>query len=162
MMRTLALLSAIAILAACAGGQPRAETPEAAPARSGLEELAPRDLPAGRCTLILFTREAASRRVLIAYDEPAVALVNLQGREVELARTDIAGDVQFGHATFASYAADGVRATIDVAFDAARAADGAAVRSGSITLAEAGGSATVTPVVGVAACAPAGQSRSAD
>jgi hypothetical protein len=157
MIRTSLSIAALALLAACAGGSGAPE--RAAPAISGaplaLEEVSSRPLPAGRCSLILFSREAAAKRILVAFDTPGEAIVNIGGREQTLRRTAIAGDVLYGHAALSTYgAADGLAVSVAVSFEASPTREGAPTREATVTATRPSGESVVIPAVGVAACAP--------
>ncbi len=146
------------ILAGCSTGSGGGEK-QSASARGAvlaLEEVAARPLPAGRCSLIMFSRETPARRIVVAYDNPAEAIVRTGGEELALQRRTAAGEVAYGHAAETSYTGTaGLSLTIRVTFDASPVRDGAPIRDATITLSRPSGETVVVPAVGVAACTPA-------
>lgn len=147
----------VVVLAGCSTGSGRGPERKGAidTAALALEDVAARPLPAGRCSLILFSRDTPARRVLVAYDTPAEAIIQTGGREIALDRRATAGDVAYGHASEASYGgAGGLSLTVRITFDSSPVRDGAPVREATVTLSR-DGETMIVPAVGVAACAPA-------
>lgn len=150
------LLHCLVLTSACASGSGSETSRGSGPAGVlALEEVAPRPLPDGRCSLILYSREPSPKRILVAFDTPAQAIIRTGGREYTLQRRQTSGDVRFGHASAAEYGGSaGLSVTVAVTFDASPSRDGAPVRDATITATQGAGDAVVTPAVGVVACTP--------
>lgn len=145
----------LTLLAACASGASDAGD---APATAGalmLEEVSPRPLPDGRCSLILYSREPAARRILVAFDDPAEAVIRTGGREYTLRRQAMTGDVLHGHASQAVYGGSaGLSLAVALTFEPSPATDGAPIRDASVTVSRLSGESIIIPAVGIAACTP--------
>ncbi len=138
----------LGLAAALSAGAPRA-------AEQGLplQELPTQTLVRGQCALVLWTRTAPARRVFMALNDPAGALVQVGGKTVTLARTAWDGAAVFSHYPHQTFSGDGWTLKIDVEFDTRSGLVGGAVApSGSLELSDAKGWSTVLPVAGMVAC----------
>ena len=91
----------------------------------------------------------------MAFSEPAVARVRIGGKELDLVRTDAAGERSFGHSPRQTYEGDGITLTVDLEIDLDRGLlAGAVVPAGILDFRREGGASVVLPVGGLIACQP--------
>lgn len=118
-----------------------------------LGALPQQSLPGKGCAAYLWS--VADRRfVAMASAEPAFLRILLDGTTVDLPRASASGAGDYGLAGNAGYAAGEVSVTLDMTV--ARRADlsaGAAVPSGTLTIARSGQDSLVVPVAGLIGCA---------
>jgi len=146
----LALACVAAMAAAPASAQRNSDPSEGVMTLAALE---PQALEAGRCGLFLWSRGERPDFVFVAYDQPAIARVKVDGRVRELARTRFSGEVISGHFEDQTFADDDVRLEVRVRSDPERSVrDGAIIRDGVIRIVENDGWQSVTPVGGMVAC----------
>ena len=140
-------------LALASGGQPLLAAPPSRPDLL-LEELAPQAPPArGQCALFLWARAAADRRIFMALDAPPVGRLRIGGRQQDLVRTAAGGDRAHGHHARQVFAGGGLGVQLDLDLKGRRdLIGGAVVPSGTLTLRDAEGWTTITPVAGLIAC----------
>jgi hypothetical protein len=143
------------LLAACGSAAPK-PPPQATPSPELLQELPPRRVHPEQCSLVLLTRAEPARRIVLALDNPAVALVQTGGRVLELPRVATSGEARLGHAERQVYrSADGELAA-DIRFAPAPGEQaGYAIRSASVSFTPPSGDNVIVPAVGVLACGPA-------
>lgn len=135
---------ALAPAAAAQGG------PSSEPTLAALD---PQALEPGRCGLFLWSRGERPTFVFVAYDQPASARVNIDGRVRDLPRTRFSGGVLTGHFEHQTYAGDGVTLEVEVRADEGRPVrDGTVIGDGIIRITDASGWETVAPVGGLIAC----------
>lgn len=158
-----ALLAAFITLAACASDQ----SPSGAinlpggievSGRTVFETLPPQDIAASQCPLVLYSRADQSRRLYIALDNPAMALVRIDGRTLQFARTATSGAASNRHFEQETYSSpDGAQITANVRFAAAsRAGQGAPIHSASIAYTSPEGETAILPAVGLVTCPATG------
>ena len=110
-------------------------------------------LPAKGCAAYLWN--ATSRDFIAAVNaEPASLRVTLDGKVVDIARASQEGTGDYGFAAVTRYAVGDLSATLDMQI--ARRGDlqsGAAVPTGTLTIARTGQDSVVVPVAGLIGCA---------
>ena len=153
--RTL-LTTCAMMLVACSHAPTVSRAPDAAivaaPEQS-LAELPTQQLGTGQCALVLWSRDTAPIRLVVALDEPAIARVRPNGRTVELRRVEQSGPSLHGQFSQQQYQGDGLSLAISFAADDARQlAGGAVVPSALVKIADARGWTSVIPAVGLIAC----------
>ncbi len=125
----------------------------ASAAEQRLETLAPQTLEAGQCGLFLWSRSADQSFVVVAYDQPAIARVRLEGRDRQLERTSFAGEPVQGHFESQTFSDGRIKVVIDVQFDPDKPIrDGAIIRNGLLRISATGEAEVVMPVGGMVAC----------
>lgn len=161
-MSRILMLALPIVLAACAssdggssinapgGGLPVSD-------RSVFETLPPQDISAAQCPMVLYSRADESRRLFIALDNPPMALVRINGRTMQFARSVTDGASSHRHFEQETYASpDGAQLTAIVRFAPLSGdASGAAIRSASLAYTSPEGETAVIPAVGLVSC-PAG------
>lgn len=111
------------------------------------------NLPPKGCAAYLWS-VADRNLVAMASVDPAGLRVSIDGRIVDVARAGERGTGDYGFAGVTDYAGSGVTATLDMTI--VRKADlaaGAAVPTGTLTIARAGRDSVVMPVAGLIGCA---------
>lgn len=143
------LLAAVLMGAALA-----AVTQAAAQSRSLIfQELAPQRLEREQCGLFLWTVSERPELILVAFDNPTGAAIQVEGRERFLSRTQFGGERVSGVFERQTFEGAGLRVRVEVQFDPNRPVrDGAMVREGSITATDRDGWQTVIPVGGLSGC----------
>ncbi len=159
---TMLALLTTCTFAACAGS-PNANGSRNAPGgitvsgRTVFETLPPQNVSLNQCPLVLYSRADESRRLFIALDNPALALIRIDGRTTQFARTATSGATSHRHYEEETYSSpDGAQLTASVRFTALpENASGAAIRSASLSYTSPEGETAILPAVGLASC-PAG------
>lgn len=147
-------------LAACAGGAPTASEGPSSPAATQtvgvqLMELPPQRLTSGQCALALWSRTTKPERVLMAFNEPAVARIQVQGRTMDVPLVSREGRQSFGHFPVQVYANERLTLTVRVNFEPRdQLIGGAVARNGAIEIVDAQGWSAAIPVGGIVACEP--------
>lgn len=157
------ILSLLIALAACASS-PKPATTINAPGgltvsnRTVFETLPPQDVSSAQCPLVLYSRADESRRIFIALDNPAIALIRIDGRTQQLARTATNGAANHRHYEEETYSTpDGAQLTASVRFTPLQDnASGAAIRSASLAYTSPEGETAILPAVGLVTCPSAG------
>jgi hypothetical protein len=127
-------------------------TPPASSADT-LEKLEAQSLEKGQCGLFLWARSTDQTFVVVAYDQPSIVRVRIDGRERQLPRTTFSGEPVFGHFESQTFSAGGLTVGIDIEFDADKPVrDGALVKRGLVRYGRQGEPETIMPVGGIAAC----------
>lgn len=156
MIRAAAVSIALA-LAGCGATFPNLGPPVPARTAGGLPlgEAPAVRLQSGQCALALWTLGAPATRIAIAVSQPASLRVNVNGRGLDLARSDYDGDPVFGHYPRQTWAGDGVLLTLRTGFSTREGMVGGAVTQDA-TLGYRGpdGEEMVIPVSGLVACQP--------
>jgi hypothetical protein len=117
------------------------------------EELGAQSLEREQCGLFLWTLSERPQLILVAFDNPTGAAVQLEGRERYLGRTQFGGERVSGIFERQVFEGAGLEVQVEVAFDPGRPVrDGAMVQAGSITATDRNGWQTVIPVGGLSAC----------
>ena len=117
------------------------------------EALAPQNLPDGTCGLFLWAKQEEPMFLLMAFDSPAEARVNIDGRERRLRRTDHSGPASFGHFESQTFSDGRLTFSVSLHIDPDRPLQGGAIiDSGALRLTNAEGWETVSPVGGMIAC----------
>lgn len=117
------------------------------------EELAAQRLEREQCGLFLWTLSERPQLILVAFDNPTGAAVQLEGRERYLGRTQFSGERVSGIFERQVFEGAGLSIQVEVTFDASRPVrDGALVQQGFITATDRDGWQTVVPVGGLSAC----------
>lgn len=111
------------------------------------------DLPVKGCAAYLWS--VVDRNLIaMASADPAGLRVAIDGKVVDVARASESGAGDYGFAGVTHYAASDLTATLDMTIQ--RKADltaGAAVPTGTLTIARAGQDSVVVPVAGLIGCA---------
>lgn len=127
-----------------------------AAAQSGglvFEEVGPQRLEREQCGLFLWTLGERPELILVAFDNPTGAAVQLEGRERYLSRTQFGGERVAGVFERQTFEGAGLQVRVEVTFDPSRPVrDGAMVQQGSITATDRDGWETVIPVGGLSGC----------
>ena len=120
--------------------------------QASLGTLAPQQLPQAGCAAYLWS---VSARELVAMAPAGGPLrVQLDGKPLDLPRTNASGDVALGLPASAGFAGGGITATLDMTVMPDPAlAGGARVPSGLLTVTQAGKDQLVVPVAGLVGCA---------
>lgn len=142
------------LLAGCGAGGPRPAA-IAAPIDDGipLATLPRQDLATGQCALFLWKAGNEARLVLMARVEPAVARIALDGRIVDLPRTDAHAGDPAGMFTDALYGDGTTTVTLNITLEQRSGLEGGAVvTDGTLRLDRANGDGFVMPVAGLLAC----------
>lgn len=111
------------------------------------------DLPPRGCAAFLWS-VADRSLVAMASADAATLRVSIDGGVIDIARASESGVGDYGFAGVTGYAGRGLSATLDMTI--ARRTDlaaGAAVPSGTLTIARAGQDSVVVPVAGLIGCA---------
>lgn len=154
-----ALLLALSLAACGSSPERKGPSPTDAIDAATLQDLPPHSVHPRQCSLVLFTRTAPARRIALGLDNPAVALVQVGGRTLTLARAAMSGAALLGHAERQTYAGEGAELVIDVRFEALSGpSQGAAVRSGTVAFSSPSRATTINPVVGLLSCGAQGGS----
>lgn len=137
-------------------GAPAAKpAPRLASADMPLQTLPPQRLAPGQCAMVLWRKSAGSPRIFMGFSEPAIARVRINGKDVDLARTDAEGERAFGHSPRQTYQGGGLTLTVDVEIDPDRGLlAGAVVPSGVLDFRQEGAASLILPVGGLIACQP--------
>jgi hypothetical protein len=146
-----ALLLMLAPIACAAPRQPAQSAPAAI--EGPLGEVAPQSLQPGQCGLALWTRAPSAQRIFWAYASPPIARMVIDGRALDLRRTEEVGEPLFGFPPQARYVAGGVSVAVDVDFESrSDLMGGAVVRAGTISYVNPAGAELMVPVAGLLAC----------
>lgn len=117
-----------------------------------LGALPPQALPPRGCAAYLWSR-ADRRFVAVAGADPASLRLALDGRATDLPRESQTGAGAFGLPDRAGYRLGDLTATLEMTVQPrAEISDGAVVSEATLTIARAGGDATVVPVAGLIGC----------
>lgn len=130
----------------------------------------PQPLKAGQCGLFLWSRVAAPDLKLVAFDQPAEAVIVVEGKTRTLKRTAFSGEALAGHFEEQTFSDGRITVAARITFDLNRPVqDGAVVREGSLRVTDAAGWEVVSPVGGMSGCqrqtpaaAPPARSRRGD
>lgn len=143
-----------ALMAAVLSTALAALAPAVAQSRSLIfQELAPQRLEREQCGLFLWTVSERPELILVAFDNPTGAAIQVEGRERFLSRTQFGGERVAGVFERQTFEGAGLRVRVEVAFDPNRPVrDGAMVREGSIIATDREGWQTVIPVGGLSGC----------
>lgn len=149
-----AAIGLMLLLAGCGAGgsRPGAIAP---PADDGipLGTLPRQDLTTGQCALFLWKAGNEARLVLMARVEPAVARIALDGRQMDLPRTDVHAGGASGMFADAVYGDGATTVTLNVTLEQRSGLQGGAVvTDGTLRLDRANGDGFVMPVAGLLAC----------
>lgn len=120
----------------------------------GLSELPPQQLAPNSCALFLWDR-ASEKRIVMAIAQPAMVRVVRAGKALDLPQVAADGAPLLGFAPHARYGDANLMIGLDLEISASEGG-GAVIRSGTVTVTEADGSAVVAPVAGLVGCASAG------
>lgn len=120
----------------------------------GLSELPPQQLAPNSCALFLWDR-TSEQRIVMAVARPAMVRVVRGGSTRDLAQLAADGGEVLGFAPHARYGAAGLTIGLDLEITPSEGG-GAVIRSGTVTVTEADGSAVVAPVAGLVGCAAGG------
>lgn len=158
MLRVATALYLLICVAGCASSRPQPTTDRQ---QLELDALPPHTTDPRQCSLVLFTREAESRRIALALDTPAILILQSGGRPLHLSRTDHSQPTSFGHAPTQNYRSPtGIQARLDVELTPLPGGEpGATVRSGSLAFTNVAGETHVLPVVGLLSCGPQAEGR---
>lgn len=119
--------------------------------QAGLGALGPQALPAGGCAAFLWSVPAP--RTLVAMAAPASLRLTLDGKPLDLTRTDASGPVVRGLSATTRYAAGGISATVTMTvLERPDIAGGALVTDATLMVEPAGTDAMVVPVGGLVGC----------
>lgn len=126
---------------------------ERASADITLDEMEPVELPAGRCGLFLWSRQAQPQLVFVAFSNPTEARARTNGRNRYLRRVAFGKELVYGHFERQTFADGPLTFDVEVEFDGQRELrNGAVVKQGVIRARDARQWETVTPVGGMVAC----------
>lgn len=150
--RVIALaLGVVALLCGGASADRVRGTVEAGDVR--FDELDSRPVQAGQCGMYVWAHGDQPVLMLIAYDNPAEAVVRPRGRERTLQRTAFEGERVHGHFERQTFTGRGLTLTLDVTLSQpGELRDGARIERGVIRLVDREGWETVVPVGGLVAC----------
>lgn len=152
-----AFVAMTVMLVGCGGALTNLAQPAPARPATGLPlgEARAVQLQSGQCALALWTLDAPATRLAIAVSQPAALRVNIDGRTLDLARSDYQGDPVFGHYPRQSWAGDGIVVTLRTGFSTREGMVGGAVtQDATLSYRGAGGEEVVIPVAGLVACQP--------
>lgn len=152
MRNMLPLVVTLALVAAAPAPKPAPQT--ARPSALGLSELPPQQLAPNSCALFLWDR-ASEKRIVMAVAQPAMVRVVRGGKPIDLAQAASDGGPVLGFAPHARYGDANLMVGLDLEITPSEGG-GAVIRSGTVTVTEADGSAVVAPVAGLVGCATAG------
>lgn len=167
-LRQVTCVPALLALAACASGptnpspaaaaetkaDTRAETPAAGAQGVTLGALSNPTLPNGACGMLLWTTEgeAAAPVLIFRYVSGGGAQANVNGKTIELARTETAGSSGFGVAERQTFTS-GAGLTIETSVTFGSAFDGGVwLQNGFVAAQTADGWRMIAPSAGIAGC----------
>jgi hypothetical protein len=145
----------LVLLSACAVMPDRKPTMQtaSAPANPGLGEVQAQKLNSGQCAMALWERRMPPSRILVALDKPAVARIELGGKQIELARVSQSGEPVYGQFPEQRFSGAGISLGISFAAGDARNVSGGAVLSSVLVeYVDAKGWISVIPATGLIGC----------
>jgi hypothetical protein len=121
-----------------------------------LQGLAAQPLTPGRCGLFLWSKTERPVFILYATENPAQALVRINGRDRKLARKATSGESLLGHYEKQTFSADKYNLDVDLTYVRdSKMVDGAMIERGVMRSRDAKGAVTIVPVGGMIGCKPA-------
>ena len=121
-----------------------------------LQGLAAQPLTPGRCSLFLWSKTERPVFILYATENPAQALVRINGRDRKLARKATSGESLLGHYEKQTFSADKYNLDVDLTYVRdSKMVDGAMIERGVMRSRDAKGAVTIVPVGGMIGCKPA-------
>jgi hypothetical protein len=144
----MSLVALVALIGAAPASKP---APESA---LGFSELPPQQLAPNSCALFLWDR-ATEKRIVMAVAQPAMIRVVRGDETLDLAQVSVDGAPVLGFAPHARYGDTTLGVGLDLEITPSEGG-GAVIRSGTVTVTEADGSAVVAPVAGLVGCATGG------
>ena len=125
----------------------------AAAGPAGLGAIGRQTLPAHGCAAYLWSAAETPQLVAMAGADPATLRIALDGRTVDLARSQQSGEGGFGFAGVTAYAGTDVVATLNMTITAdANLTGGASVPQATLRIDRRGGDSVVVPVAGLIGC----------
>lgn len=151
----MAIIPGLVLFSACAA-MPEVKTatpPVSTPSQAGLGEVQTQPLNSGQCALALWARRMPPSRILVVMDKPAVAHIELDGKQIELTRVGQSGDPLYGQFPEQRFSGGGISLGVSFATDDARDVSGGAVLSSVvIEYVDAKGWTSVIPARGLIGC----------
>jgi hypothetical protein len=124
-----------------------------APSQTGLGEVQTQPLKSGQCALALWARRMPPSRILVVMDKPAVAHIELDGKQIELVRVGQSGEPLYGQFPEQRFSGGGISLGVSFATDDARDVSGGAVLSSVVVeYVDAKGWTSVIPARGLIGC----------
>jgi hypothetical protein len=118
-----------------------------------LQALKSQKLTPGRCSLFLWSKTERPVFVLFATEDPAQALVKIDGREYRMSRKTASGDAIFGHYEKQSFVGGKFRFDLDLTYERNdKVQDGAIIERGVLRSRDKAGFETILPVGGMIGC----------
>lgn len=120
---------------------------------NSLSELPTQQLAKGQCALVLWSHGSPPGRILLALDRPAVARVQIDGKQLELTRVSQSGQPLYGQFPEQRYQGGGLSIGVSFAPDTARDLTGGAVVSSAVVeYIDAEGWTAIIPASGLIGC----------
>lgn len=153
-LKRIACVAAALAMAGVAGAQSVGE--QVSLGGFALQGLAAQTLTPGRCGLFLWSKTERPVFILYATENPAQALVHIDGRDKRLARKATSGESLLGHYEKQTFAADKYSLDVDLTYARdGKMLDGAMIERGVMRSRDAKGAITIVPVGGMIGCKPA-------
>lgn len=118
-----------------------------------LQALKSQKLTPGRCSLFLWSKTERPVFVLFANEDPAQALVKIDGREYRMSRKTTSGEAVFGHFEKQSFVGGKYRFDLDLTYEKdGKVQDGVIIQRGVLRTRDKAGFETILPVGGMIGC----------
>lgn len=118
-----------------------------------LEALKSQKLTAGRCSLFLWSKTERPVFVMFASEDPAQALVKIDGREFRMSRKTTSGESVLGHFEKQTFVGGKYRFDLDLTYERnGKVQDGAIIERGILRSRDKAGFETILPVGGMIGC----------
>jgi hypothetical protein len=148
-----AAIASAAIAVFCGAATAQGAAPETAIAETPLQSLPQQALSVGQCGMFVWSKNENPVLMMVAYDNPAEAVVRTDGRERRLERTAFDGERQHGHFETQTFSNGRITLTLEVRLTPqGNMRDGALIEAGVVRMRDRRGWETVVPVGGLLAC----------
>ena len=118
-----------------------------------LQALKSQKLTPGRCSLFLWSKTERPVFVLFANEDPAQALVQIDGREYRMSRKTTGGEAVLGHYEKQTFVGGKYRFDLDLTYEKdGKVQDGAIIQRGVLRSRDKAGFETILPVGGMIGC----------
>lgn len=159
MIRNALVLALASLSVACAGGgggssgRVQAAPAPSAPLHDALSEVPQQRLRPGQCALVLWSKEQPPVRVLVAFNNPSLARVQIGKRTLDLPQVSRTGDSFYGFAPQQRFEGGNIAIDLDLDIEPRKnLTQGALVPKGALYFSDSQGWSTVTSVGGLIAC----------
>jgi hypothetical protein len=147
------LVCALAVMAATGAAAAQSVADRVSFGEIELQGLKSQKLTPGRCSLFLWSKTERPVFVLFASEDPAQALVKIDGREYRMSRKTTGGEAVLGHYEKQSFVGGKYRFDLDLTYEKdGKVQDGAIIERGVLRSRDKAGFETILPVGGMIGC----------